>query len=100
FVMKLRCLIVDDEPLAHKVLENYIAQTDFLEAAGNCYNGLEAISFLSRNAADIIFLDISMPRMTGTAFLQTVTNRPAIIMTTAFRDYAVESYDFDVTDFL
>lgn len=98
--MKLRCLIVDDEPLAHKVLENYMAQTDFLEPVGNCYTGLEAISFLSRNSADIIFLDISMPRMTGTAFLQTVINRPAIIMTTAFRDYAVESYDFDVTDFL
>ena len=96
----LRCLIVDDEPLAHKVLENYIQQLDFLELAGHCYSGPEAISFLSSKPAEVVFLDVEMPGMSGTTLLRALSHRPAVIMTTAYRDYAAESYDYEVTDYL
>ncbi|KAA9346080.1 LytR/AlgR family response regulator transcription factor [Adhaeribacter soli] len=98
--MKLRCLLVDDEPLAHKVLENYIGQVGSLVVAGNCYTALEAFEFLNRQPVDILFLDINMPGMTGTTFLKTFEVKPAVIMTTAYRDYAVDGFEHDVTDFL
>ena len=98
--MKLRCLLVDDEPLAHKVLENYIGQVSFLEVTGNCYTALEAFEFMLHQAVDVLFLDINMPGMQGTSFLKTFQVKPAVIMTTAYRDYAVEGFECDVTDFL
>ncbi len=98
--MIYKCLIVDDEPLAHKVLEKHIAQTDFLSLAGNCYNAREAHIFLEKNAVDILFLDIKMPELSGIGFLKTLNDRPSTILTTAFRSFALEGFDVGAIDYL
>ncbi|MBC8033061.1 MAG: response regulator transcription factor [Chitinophagaceae bacterium] len=97
---KFRCLIVDDEVAAHYVLVNYIERIDTLEVAGQCYNALEAINFLHRNTVDLIFLDINMPEMTGFDLLRTLTNPPKVILTTAYTEFALESYDYGAIDYL
>ncbi len=98
--MTLRCLIVDDEPPAHKVLENYIGKLHSLTLAGNCYNAIEALNFLHENTVDILFLDINMPELSGLEMLKTLNNPPIVILTTAYSEYALESYEFGVTDYL
>lgn len=98
--MIYKCLIVDDEPLAHKVLEKYIAQTEFLSLAGNCYNAPEAHAFLSSHTVDILFLDIKMPEVSGISFLKTLTDPPSTILTTAFRSFALEGFDVGAIDYL
>jgi two-component system, LytTR family, response regulator len=98
--MPFNCLIVDDEPLAHKVLENYIAKLDYLSLAGNAYTAFEALNFLQTNAVDILFLDIEMPELTGLDMLKTLTQPPAVILTTAYSEFALEGYDLGVTDYL
>jgi DNA-binding LytR/AlgR family response regulator len=97
---KIKCLVVDDEPLAAAVLEKYIGQLDFLLLAGTCANAIEALAFLQKNKVDLIFLDIQMPRLSGIDFLKTLQKRPKVIITTAFRDYAVEGFDLHVLDYL
>lgn len=96
----LKCLIVDDEPPAHKVLENYIGKLHSLILAGNCYNAIEALNFLHENTVDILFLDINMPELSGLEMLKTLNNPPIVILTTAYSEYALESYEFGVTDYL
>lgn len=96
----IRCLIVDDEPLAHQVLTQFIAQTPGLTLAGTCRNVMEAHEHLSSQPVDLLFLDIEMPLMNGLAFLRTLKHPPKTIITTAYREYAYEGYELDVLDYL
>lgn len=98
--MKYNCLIVDDEPLAHKILEKYIGKLDKLTVVHNCYSAVEAINYLHQNKVDILFLDINMPELTGLEMLKTLSNPPAVILTTAYSEFALEGYEFGVLDYL
>lgn len=98
--MFLNCIIVDDEPPAHKVLENYIRKIRSLKLIGNCYNAIEALNFLHENKVDILFLDINMPGLSGLEMLKTLQSPPIVILTTAYSEFALESYEFGVTDYL
>ena len=98
--MTLKCLIVDDEPPAHKVLENYIGKLNSLSLAGNCYNAIEALNFLHEQKVDIVFLDINMPELSGLEMLKTLHHKPAVILTTAYSEFALESYEVGVLDYL
>lgn len=96
----LRCLLIDDEPAAHYVLQHYIEQVDQLTVVGDCYDALEAINFLHRQPVDLLFLDINMPQINGLQLLQTLVNPPRVILTTAYSEFALESYDYGVVDYL
>ncbi len=98
--MKLRCLIVDDEPLAQRVVEKYIADIPNLEVAGKCNNAMEAMNALYKSNIDLMFLDVNMPKISGLDFLKTLKKPPHVIITTAYRDYAVEGFELDVVDYL
>lgn len=97
---KLRCIIVEDEPLAVRVLAEYVAQVPFLELLGTFKDAILATDFLRRHAVDVLFLDIHLPKLKGMAFLKTLTNPPAVIITTAYHQYAVEGFELNVTDYL
>lgn len=97
---KINCIIVEDEPLAVKVLADYISQVPFLELQGTFKDAILAIDFLRNNHTDLIFLDIHLPKLKGMAFLKTLTNPPAVIITTAYHQYALEGFDLNVTDYL
>jgi two-component system, LytTR family, response regulator len=97
---KTRCIVVEDEPLAVRVLVDYISQVPFLELQGTFKDALLAIEFLRDNTTDLIFLDIHLPKLKGMAFLKTLVNPPAVIVTTAYHQYALEGYDMNVTDYL
>lgn len=96
----MNVLIVDDEPLAHEVLETYINQVTDLNLVGNCYNALEARELLNKEEVDLIFLDIQMPQLTGLEFVKSMTKLPLVIFTTAYTEYALESYEIDAVDYL
>ena len=98
--MKLQCLIVDDEPIAQEILENYIKQVDFLRLVAKYNNALEAIPILHSQTIDILFLDIKMPTLSGLEMLKSIQNPPNVILTTAYSEYAVQSYELDVKDYL
>ncbi len=98
--MKIKCLVVDDEPLAAELVATHINKTSDLELAGICHNAIDAAAFLQKETVDLLFLDINMPRMTGLELIKTLPEKPYIIITTAYREYAVEGYEFDVLDFL
>lgn len=98
-MMPMRCLIVDDEPLAVDLLEQYVAQVPFLSLGGKCYNAVEALSFLHRNDIDLVFLDINMPRLSGLEMAGSLSSQ-LIIFTTAYSQHAVESYEKDAVDYL
>lgn len=98
--MKIRTLIVDDEPLALQVLESYISQLPELELIAQCGNAIEANNILNNEEIDLICLDIKMPQISGIDFLKSLKNPPLIIFTTAFSNYALESYSLDVVDYL
>jgi DNA-binding LytR/AlgR family response regulator len=98
--MKLRCLIVDDEPLAHDVILRYLEDIPFLEKAGQCYLATEAFAFLNHQAVDLIFLDIRMPKLSGLDFLRTLNQRPLVIITSAYEEHALESFELEVVDYL
>ncbi len=99
---KIRLLIVDDEPLAHKVLEGYCEKLDFIEIVGNCYDGISTLNFLNKTSVDAVLLDIQMPDLTGLELLDSLkSNSPKIIFTTAFTEYAIQGFDYDqVVDYL
>lgn len=97
---KLRVLIVDDEPLAHEVVLTYIKERDDLLVVGQCYSGSEALEFVKSNNVDLIFLDIEMPVLTGFDFLSVLTNKPQVIITSAYQEYALEGFNMDVADYL
>ncbi len=96
----LRCIIIEDEPLAVKVLTDYISQVPFLDLKGSFRDAILASDFLRSNTVDLIFLDVHLPRLKGMAFLKTLTNPPSTIITTAYHEYAVEGFDLNVTDYL
>jgi len=98
--MKLKCIIIDDEPIARKVLQEFIEEIDYLELTGQAENPVKAMSLLNENDIDIIFLDINMPKINGIDFLKNLRLVAKIIMTTAYADYAVEAYGLDVLDYL
>ncbi len=98
--MKLSCLAIDDESLARKMLVDNIRQVPFLELVGTCKNAFEALEALQAQPVDLLFLDIQMPGMLGTRFLETLPEKPMVIFVTAYSNYAVESYDLDVVDYL
>lgn len=98
--MKLRCLLIDDEPQALKILSTYINSVSGLEIVAQCKNALEALNILHEKKVDIIFLDIKMPKILGTDFLKNLSSPPKVIFVTAYRDYAVEGYELDAVDYL
>ncbi|MDQ2771639.1 MAG: response regulator transcription factor [Bacteroidota bacterium] len=93
-------MIVDDEPLAHDVLKAYVARVAHLQLVGQCYNALEALSFLHQNQVDVLLLDLNMPEMTGLELLRALPRPPHTILTTAYSEFALESYEFGVVDYL
>src|SRR5205085_3193313 len=96
----LRCIIIEDEPLAVKVLADYISQVPFLELQGTFKDAILATDYLRDHNIDLIFLDIHLPKLKGMAFLKTLTRSPAVIITTAYHQYAVEGFNLNVTDYL
>ncbi len=96
----LRCIAVDDEPLALEVLESYIRKVPSLQLAGLCGGALEAIRVLSAGAVDLVFLDVDMPDLTGTQLLRTLKHPPLVVFTTAYPDYALEGFELDAVDYL
>lgn len=98
--MKLRCLLIDDEPPALKVLARYIDAINGLEIAGECNNAIEALAVLHQKTVDVIFLDIKMPHIIGTDFLRNLSHPPKVIFVTAYREYAVDGFELDAVDYL
>jgi len=98
--MKISCLIVDDEPLAQDVLENYVKQTPELALAGISNNAIEALEKMRHNKVDLIFLDIQMPEITGIDFLRSLKDPPMVIFSTAYQNYAVEGFELNAIDYL
>nr|WP_315422932.1 LytTR family DNA-binding domain-containing protein [uncultured Pedobacter sp.] len=98
--MSLRCLIIDDEPLAHGVITEYAKDIPFISIIGHCYRATEALDFLSKQQIDLIFLDIRMPKLNGLDFLRTLQHQPLVIITSAYEEYALESFDLAVCDYL
>ena len=95
----MKCMTVDDEPLALKQLNKYISQVPFLELAGSFDNGLKASAFIADNPVDLVFIDIDMPDMNGLEFVRALINHPMIVFTTAYSEYAIESYKLDAVDY-
>ncbi|MFH6996010.1 LytR/AlgR family response regulator transcription factor [Flavobacterium sp. FlaQc-48] len=98
--MKIKCVLIDDEPLAIKVLQNYFNNFSDFEVIGTFNNSLEALDFINSITVDAVFLDINMPMMTGFELISLIENKTKVIITTAFREFAAESYDLDVLDYL
>ena len=98
--MKIRCLLVDDEPLALEVLQSHISNSNGLEVAGICKNALEALDILHEKQVDLIFLDIKMPTLLGTEFLKSLSNPPKVIFVTAYREFAMDGFELDAIDYL
>jgi two-component system LytT family response regulator len=96
----INCVIIDDEPLAMEGLANYVREVDFLNLAGVCENPLELLPLNDRQAVDLIFLDIQMPKMNGIEFLKILQNPPMVIITTAYPSYALEGFQLNVLDYL
>ncbi|NQZ45850.1 MAG: response regulator transcription factor [Flavobacteriaceae bacterium] len=96
----LKCIVIDDEPLARSLLEGHIADVPVLEHLGSFKSAVAAHGFLQNHSVDVLFLDIQMPKLTGLDFLKTLTHPPQVILTTAYREYAVDSYEFGVVDYL
>lgn len=97
---KLRCLVIEDEPLAAEGLEEYIRQVPTLEFVGACGDALSALEFLKNHAVDVLFLDIHLPKLKGLDFLKTLQHPPQVILTTAYHQYALEGYELNVVDYL
>src|SRR5258705_13436311 len=97
---KIKCIIIEDEPLAAKVLSDYISQVTFLELQGTFKDAILATDWLRHNHTELIFLDIHLPKLKGMAFLKTLSHPPAVIVTTAYHQYAVEGFNLNVTDCL
>lgn len=93
-------LIIDDEPIAHRIIEKYCDNLPHLKKSGNCFNAFEAMQFLNQEQVDLVFLDINMPKLSGFDFLKTLTNPPKIIVTTAYKEFALEGYALNISDYL
>ena len=97
---KIRCIIVDDEPLAIQLLENYVMKIPYLELVFSSENPIEALEFIQHNEADLVFLDIQMPEISGINFMKIVGDKLKYILTTAYSEYALEGYEHNVIDYL
>ncbi|MGH2647682.1 MAG: LytR/AlgR family response regulator transcription factor [Ginsengibacter sp.] len=97
---QLKCLIIDDEPLAQNVIENYLKSFSFITLVAKCDNAVNALVWIKEQKIDLIFLDISMPFISGIDFIKTLRNPPEIILTTAHKEFAIESYELNVLDYL
>jgi two-component system LytT family response regulator len=97
---KIKCIIIEDEPLAIKVLSDYVEQVPFLELMQTFKDAILATEYLRQNEVDLIFLDIHLPKLKGMAFLKTLAHPPAVVITTAYHQYAVEGFNLNVTDYL
>jgi len=93
-------IIIDDEPLAHEIIEEFCNMLPHLQLEKNCYNAIEALQFLNHNTVDFMFLDINMPKLKGLDFLKTLTHPPKTIITTAYKEHALEGFELNVTDYL
>ncbi len=98
--MKIRCLIIDDEPLALRLVSSYCAQVPDLEVVTTCSSAIEAFAVLSQQSIDLLFLDIKMPKLLGTDFLRSLPEPPKVILITAYREYALDGYELDIVDYL
>ena len=98
--MTINCIIVDDEPIARDILRTYIAQVPYLNLVGECSDAFEAMQLLNRQPVDLVVLDINMPRLSGLDMLRTLKKYPAIVITSAYSDYALEGFELSVTDYL
>jgi len=97
---KVNCLIADDEQIAREIIESYVNRLEKLHLVGTCTNGAEVYNVLNRHHIDLLFLDIQMPQLTGIELLRTIKNPPAVVFTTAYREYALEGYELNVIDYL
>ncbi|MEN8185552.1 MAG: response regulator transcription factor [Bacteroidota bacterium] len=98
--MNIRCIIIDDEPLAIKVIESHLKEFQNMELIGTFNNPIDALQTIEENNLDAVFIDISMPKMNGLDFIKSIKSKPHFIITSAFREYAAESYELDVLDYL
>ncbi len=96
----MKYIIVDDEPLAHEVIEEFCSMLPHLQLEKNCYNAIEAMQFLNGNTVDFMFLDINMPKLRGLDFLKTLTKPPKTIITTAYKEHALEGFELNVVDYI
>ena len=96
----LKYLIIDDEYIAHEIIQEYAGMLPNLELVKNCYDALEALTYLQSHQVDLIFLDLNMPKIKGFEFLRTLSNPPQVIVTTAYQEYALEGYELNVVDYL
>jgi DNA-binding LytR/AlgR family response regulator len=96
----LRCIVIDDEPLAIQLLANHISKVSFLELVESFNNPMEALISFNSNPVDLVFLDIQMPQLTGIQFMKLLQNRAQVIITSAYEEYAIEGYEHNVTDYL
>ena len=96
----LKCMVIDDEPLAIQLLENHISKVPFLELVSTFKNPLEALISINTNAVDLIFLDIQMPQLNGVQFMKLLQNRAQVIITSAYQEYAIEGFEHNVVDYL
>ncbi|MEP4947958.1 MAG: response regulator, partial [Flavobacteriaceae bacterium] len=98
--MKVKCLIIDDEPLAISIIENYLEQIEDFEVTNTFTNGIDGLNFLKGNEVDLIFLDINMPVLDGINFIKSLETPPLLVITSAYDEFAVETYELDVLDYL
>ena len=96
----LKYIIIDDEPLAHEIIEEYCSMLPHLQFEKNCYSAMEAIQYLNKSTVDFIFLDINMPKLKGLDLLRTLSNPPATIITTAYKEHAIEGFELNVVDYI
>lgn len=97
---QLKCVVVDDEPMAREILSSYIEKTPNLQLVKSCKDASEALMFMQENSVDVFFLDINMPEITGVSLAKIIKNKAKIIFTTAYRDYAIEGFNLNVIDYL
>lgn len=97
---KIKCIIVDDEPVARKIIREFVEEVNFLTLAGEFENAIKAENFLRTGEAEIVFLDIEMPKLSGLDWLKRSAAKPLVILTTAFPEYALEGYELDIIDYL
>lgn len=96
----IRYLIIDDESIAHDIIKGYCDMLPNFQLEKNCYDAIEALSYLSEHKVDLIFLDLNMPKLKGFEFLKTLTNPPKVIVTTAYKEYALDGYELNIVDYL
>jgi len=96
----IKYMIIDDETASHNIIKDYASNISYLSHQKSCYNAFEAIEYLNNNSVDLLFLDINMPKLSGFDFLKTLSNPPKIIVTTAYKEFALEGYELNIDDYL